>query len=172
MGIKQAVSADLSRIYQTVSISNVLKALIVSPQFTSALLYRISHLLLHRSRFLSNIVARINLTLHGIDIDPRAQIDDGILFQHPGGVVIGGGSTLGGYCTLMGGVTIGRKNLGNEGLNGYPRIGACVTFGASSTVLGPIDVADQTSIGANSLLISNTTKGSVWAGNPARSLSS
>lgn len=162
------MSADLSRIYQTTSTFSALKATFISAPFSAALLYRLSSVVFARNRIIAQLIARVNLAINGIDIDPRATIDDGVLFQHPGGVVIGGGVHIGSYCTLMGGVTIGRKTLGYDDFNGYPKLGACVTVGANATILGPISIGNQTTIGASAVAIKDTPDRSIWAGNPAR----
>lgn len=168
MSLKQAVSADLSRIYPTTTLFAAVKAMVYSAPFSAAFLYRLSNTVHRKNKVLATIVARINITVNGIDIDPRAQIEDGVLFQHPTGVVIGGGVKIGAYSTLMAGVTLGRKHLGFDDIDGYPTLGAYVTVGANSTILGPIDIANQTTVGANSVVLHNTQSRSIWAGNPAR----
>ncbi|MEW1931896.1 hypothetical protein AB0362_06900 [Rhodococcus sp. NPDC079359] len=168
MSLKRQVSADLSRIYQTTSAVSALKALALSTAFNAAFLYRLSHAVFPKNRPIALLIARLNIALNGIDIDPRASIDDGILFQHPTGVVIGGGVEIGAYCTLMGGITIGRKKIGFDSHEGYPTIGAGVVVGANASILGEIKVGNESTIGASSVLLASTEDGSVWAGNPAR----
>ena len=163
------MASDLARVYPSASVPNLVKALVLYPPFLSIFLFRVSKIAYGKNEALGRLVSRINLTLNGIDIDPRAEIGEGVLFQHPVGVVVGGGASIGDFSTLMGSVTLGRKVLdGGAGFSEYPAVGACVTIGAGATLIGSINIADHSIIGANSVVVSDTTVGSTVVGNPAR----
>lgn len=99
-------------------------------------------------------------------IAPTARFGRGILFAHPVGVVIGEGVVIGDECIIFQNVTIGKRSLG-EG--GYPRIGNRVVIFAGAQILGEIELADDVTVGALSLVTESfLVPGSKAVGIPAR----
>lgn len=139
-----------------------------SAPFRCVLIYRASaaaHKIFPR---LGRTLSQINLVLHGADIDPRCIIGSGLLLQHPVGVVVGGGVSLGNHCTLMGGVVLGRREViaGPSPLQ-YPQVGSSVLFGSGACVLGRVHIGDKAVVGALALVLQDVPSRCVAIGNPA-----
>jgi serine acetyltransferase len=77
-----------------------------------------------------------------------ARIDEGLILWHFYGVVINGKTTIGKNCTIYPRVCIGNRWPGD----GAPTIGSNVTIGTGACILGPINIPDNTTIKANSLV--------------------
>ena len=108
---------------------------------------------------------------YGIFIEPNpcCTIGIGLSVPHPNSIVIGAGTNIGDNCVIYQNVTIGAKKRGNSQVDiySYPKVGDnCVSY-AGAVVLGAIDIEDGTQVGANSVLICNTEKSSIYAGVPA-----
>jgi len=117
----------------------------------SLILYRIGRLFLSlKLGFFSLICARISQIFYGIDIDPKAQIQGGIIIYHGNGIVIGKGVSIGRGTKIYHQVTLGIKGSGKQ--DGFPKIGADCILGAGAIILGPIKIGDRTIIGANTVV--------------------
>ena len=77
---------------------------------------------------------------------------------------------MGDHCTLLHGVTLGRANLQNSSAVEYPVVGDRVVFGAYSSALGGIIIADGVTLGAHSLLLNSVKKKGTYVGIPAKLL--
>lgn len=129
----------------------------------ATLLYRVSNLLHRRGvRVLPQLLSRLNLTLHGLDIPPSVPIGPGLYVPHPVGTVVMA-ERIGANVTLVSGVTIGMRNEAR-----FPRVGDNVYIGAGARVLGGIVVGSDVSIGANAVVICDVPSGAVAVGVPAR----
>ncbi|WRH24441.1 serine acetyltransferase [Arthrobacter sp. JZ12] len=155
MSMRQFVNEDAARLIGAPSPANrKILLFLTSAAFATAVLHRLSHMLQTWHPGLARLVSAMNLRLHGADIDPRAVIGPGVLFQHPVGVTVGGGVRLGSGCTLMGGVTLGRKQVsGGPDEDQYPKVGTGVMLGAHSCLLGDIEVGDHSVVAAQALLL-------------------
>ena len=105
---------------------------------------------------------RKKVNKYGNWITYDANIEDGILFPHPVGIVIGQGVNIGKNCTIYQNVTIGSKN------GKYPKIGNNVIIYANSVVVGDITIGDNSIIGAGSVVLKSFPSNSIIAGNPAK----
>ena len=65
-------------------------------------------------------------------------------------------------------VTLG--GTGNVGGDRHPKVGDCVLIGASSTLLGPIEVGCGAKIGAGSVVLTDVPARATFVGVPARQL--
>lgn len=141
---------------------------VTSTPFRCVLMYRASATAYRLSPPLGRMLYQANLFLHGADIDPRSTIGQGLLLQHPVGVVIGGGASLGQNCTVMGGVVLGRREvLGGPSPLQYPQVGSGVLLGAGACALGRVEIGDDSVVGALTLVLRDVPSGSVAVGNPA-----
>lgn len=100
-------------------------------------------------------------------ISPGVRIGDGVEFPHPTGIVIGEGAVIGDHCVIYQNVTIGRARRDEPG---YPKLGAgCVVY-AGAVIVGDIEIAPGTVVGANAVVTRGTdVENDVLAGVPARS---
>lgn len=100
-------------------------------------------------------------------ISSKANIGENIVFPHPIGIVIGEGVNIGNNVTIYQNVTIGRKKLD---IVKYPKINDNCIIYCNSTLLGDITLAKNTIVGANSLVITDTMEGCIYAGIPAKKI--
>ena len=116
-----------------------------------------------RSRFLHAKLMR----RYGIHITEGTVIGVGLRVAHPTSIVV----TLckiGDNFTIYQNCTIGQKAY-KTGL--FPTIGNNVTMYSGSSVIGKVNVGDNVTLGANSLLITDAESGGVYVGSPARLIS-
>ena len=85
--------------------------------------------------------------------------------DHFGGIIVSGDAAFGDDVVIRNGVTIG---LLRTGVRGSPRIGNRVDIGAGAKILGPITVGDDTTIGANAVVLQDVPPNSIAIGIPAR----
>src|SRR5699024_6984545 len=105
------------------------------------------YLYIKKVPILPKLLNYFNRIIFSCDIPYTVNIEKGTIFSHSGlGVVIHGKATIGKYCKIYQGVTIGGR-----GQDGTPIIGNNVFIGANSTIIGGITIGDNSIIGANSL---------------------
>jgi serine O-acetyltransferase len=101
-----------------------------------------------------------------VEIHPGAVIGSAFFIDHGMGVVIGETSEVGDNVTIYHGVTLGGTTW-KKGKR-HPTIGNNVVIGTGAKVLGPVTIGDNTRIGANSVVISDTPPNSVVVGIPGK----
>jgi serine O-acetyltransferase len=99
----------------------------------------------------------------GISIPAPVRIGKGLRIHHFGGIIVNSEASIGEYCTLYHGVTLG--DLGGRG--GAPRVGSHVTIGAGAKLLGNIEIGDGCHIGANAVVRISVPAGCLAVGVPA-----
>jgi len=126
---------------------------ILYPGLWGIILHRyVSHpLYLIGLRFWALFFSQIGRFLTQIEIHPGAKIGKGLFIDHGNGIVIGETAEIGDYCIIFHGVTIG--GTGNHTKKRHPSIGNNVLIGTGATLLGPITIADNVRIGAQSTVI-------------------
>ena len=102
----------------------------------------------------------------GADIPLTAQIEGGMLFLHPNGIVIHPEARIGPNCIFFQQVTVGTRENSPE----VPYIGGDVSIGAGAKVLGGIRIGDHVRIGANAVVLCDVPEGAVAVGIPAKVL--
>jgi serine O-acetyltransferase len=103
--------------------------------------------------------------LTGIEIHPGATIGRRFFIDHGVGVVIGETTTIGDDVMVYHGVTLGGRSL-QKGKR-HPTVGNRVTVGAGAKVLGPLNIGDDSAIGANSVVTHDVPADSIATGIPA-----
>jgi serine O-acetyltransferase len=97
----------------------------------------------------------------GFDI-PINCFDVGLRIHHVGSVTVNSGARIGKNCDIAGNVCIGSNG-------GKPRIGDDCFLGYGSVIIGGIDIADKTMVGAGAVVVkSNVIEGAKLAGVPAK----
>ena len=146
----------------------------LSRSFWGILLYRIERSLFlifgkWYSYFRVPFVPLINLiqAYSNIDIHYKAVIKGGISILHPSvGIVISGQSSIGKNITLTGGNVIGVHKKCEPGTF---VIGNNCSLGANATIIGPVILADYTTIGASACVVNDcVTTHCVLVGVPAK----
>lgn len=129
--------------------------------YLSSKAYKGSHLRI------AQLLKNLSRIIYACDIAYQVEIGNGLNLPHQGlGVVIGPGVKIGKNCTIYSNVVLGDKH-GIDG-NGYPIIGDNVTIGAGAIILGNLKIAENSVIGANSVVIKDIPKNAVAVGNPAK----
>lgn len=94
-------------------------------------------------------------------IAPSAQIGKNLILPHPIGIVIGEGVKIGDNCVIYQNVTLGRKN---RDIAEYPTIGNDVIIYCNSTVIGNLEIGDNSTIGCNAVVMKSVEKNTVCTG--------
>ena len=136
-------------------------------------LIRIGQYFFHcHSGFLRKIVCKFLrnrlITQYGIYLNWETYIGKGLELPHPNGIVIGKTSVIGENCRILQQVTIGSARKGDYLLNKQPHLGNNILLGAGSKILGSITLKDNTVVGANAVLLTDTVESGVYVGVPAR----
>jgi serine O-acetyltransferase len=119
--------------------------------------YRLAHELhLLGVPLIPRIITEMAHSETGIDIHPRAEIDEYFSIDHGTGVVIGSTSVIGKNVKLYQGVTLGAKSFpldenGNpiKGIPRHPIVEDNVVVYSNATVLGRITIGHDSVIGGN-----------------------
>lgn len=105
---------------------------------------------------------------YGVELPYSAKVGRRVLFEHQGGIVIHGCAEIGDECIIRQGVTLGNRHMNAP--FAAPVLGKRVNVGAGAKVLGGIQLGDDSSVGANSVVISDVADGCIAVGIPARIL--
>lgn len=153
--IKRLLDGDLQAIYDGDPAANSTLEIVLSyPGFYAISVYRISHELRSLNvPLLPRIISEHAHSLTGIDINPGATIDENFFIDHGTGIVIGETCTIGKNVKLYQGVTLGalstRGGQKLKGVNRHPSIGDNVTIYAGASVLGPVRIGSNSTLGSN-----------------------
>lgn len=131
--------------------------------------HRISHRLWQAEhRLAARFVSAVARMATGADIHPGARLGEGLFIDHCTGLVIGETAEVGEDVTLYHGVTLGGTSL--ERGKRHPTLGDRVTVGAGAKILGPIEIGDDTRIGANAVVVRPVPANSVVVGVPGQAI--
>jgi serine O-acetyltransferase len=115
-------------------------------------MHRIAHALWNRGfPLIARLLSHLSRFLTGVEIHPGAEIGRRFFIDHGNGVVIGETAEIGEDVMLYHGVTLGGDSM--EPTKRHPTLENGVTIGANATLLGPITVGREASVGAGSVLL-------------------
>jgi serine O-acetyltransferase len=152
-------------------IRGAFRILLVKPGVQAIIAYRFYRKLYKwRLKLFAEFLCRINFFFNGAEIDPGAEIGHGCRIWHASGVVIGRGVVIGKNVSIFSNVVLGGigHSIFHHGAPGYPIIGDNVNLYTGVTVLGPVKIGNNTTIGAHSLVLKSIPENSLAVGNPAR----
>lgn len=115
--------------------------------------------------FLSKYFERKIYKKYHCIISADAVIDETVKIPHPTGIVIGAGCVIQKNVMIFQNVTIGRKDAN---IWEYPIIHENCVLYSNAVIIGKIEVAPNTIVGANSVLTKSTEKNSLYVGSPAK----
>jgi len=147
------------------------RIIMVKAGVQALIFYRFYHILYRmKLKLLAEICSRINFFLNGAEIDPSAEIGSGCRIWHSSGVVIGRGVKIGNNVSIFSNVVLGGvgHSIFHHGEPGYPEIGDNVILYTNVTVLGPVKIGNNTTIGAHSLVLDSIPKNCLAVGAPAK----
>jgi serine O-acetyltransferase len=128
-----------------------------SPGVHAVIVFRLGHWSLSRPFFVRIGLKPLYLFLHhrmlvkwGIQIDAEANIGEGLLIYHFGGIFVGSGVTIGENLTISHNVTIGQAGDGER--RGAPIIGENVYIAPGANISGKIRIGNNVKIGANAVV--------------------
>jgi serine O-acetyltransferase len=162
--MRQDIQAALDR---DPAANGVLEVALTYPGVHAVWGWRLSHpLWLRGHRLLARSISMITRTLTGVEIHPGAQIGPGLFIDHATGVVIGETAEIGTDVTLYHGVTLGGRSL--ERGKRHPTLGDRVIVGAGAKILGPVVIGEDSSVGANAVVLESMSSHAVIVGIPAK----
>lgn len=127
------------------------------PGFKAIAIYRISHVLYNLGyKVQARYISEQAHSMTGIDIHPAAKISYPFFIDHGTGIVIGETSSIGKRAKIYQSVTLGAVSLSNakelRGVVRHPQVGDDVTLYAGASLLGPIKIGNNVTIGSNVFL--------------------
>ncbi|MCD7883772.1 MAG: serine acetyltransferase [Lachnospiraceae bacterium] len=100
----------------------------------------------------------------GNEIHDFSRIGYGLKLGHGYNITLNPGVTIGNYCRLMKGCTLGSIRTGSNA--GAPTLGDHVMVGLNSTIVGNVKIGNDVMIAANSFVNFDVPDHSVVIGNP------
>lgn len=114
----------------------------------------------------ARILSQLVRTLTGVEIHPAATIGRRFFIDHADGIVVGATAEIGDDVMLYQQVTLGGTSM--EQTKRHPTLGNNVLVGAGAKILGPINVGDGASVGANAVVVKDVPADHVAVGVPAK----
>lgn len=148
-----------------------LEVVLAYPGLHAVWVYRVAHRwwLAPGLRLPARLLSQFARFLTGVEIHPGARIGRRLFIDHGMGVVIGETAVIGDDVMLYHGVTLGGKSSRRE--KRHPTLGSRVTVGANATILGPVTIESDSSVGAGAVVVKDAPPRSVLVGIPARDVS-
>ncbi|EDS78497.1 serine O-acetyltransferase [Clostridium botulinum C str. Eklund] len=146
---------------------NRLEVLLLYPCIHALIHYRIAHFFYTKKCFfIARFISQFARFITGIEIHPGAKIGKGLFIDHGMGVVIGETAEVGDNVTLYHGVTLG--GTGKDKGKRHPTVGNNILIGSGAKILGPINIGDNSKVGANSIVLKDVPGGSTVVGIPGK----
>ncbi len=159
LSLKETYDQDAEAIFAGDPAADSLEEIIsVYPGFTAIFYHRIAHILYKQNfQTAARLISEEAHFMTGIDIHPGATIGHHFMIDHGTGIVIGETTTIGDYCRMYQGVTLGALSLsGGHSLHGvkrHPTIGNHVTIYSGASILGgDAIIGNHVIIGSNVFL--------------------
>jgi serine O-acetyltransferase len=157
--------------YSENSITSKFKTFFLKANFHLLFWYRISNRLRNsKLSFINVFIKYLCQILYSSEISPNSQIGKNLLLPHPLGIIIGDNVVIKNNVTIFQQVTLGAK--GNNEKKEYPIIEDNVRIFIKASVIGNVLIGENSIIGAHSLVTKNIEKNSIYAGIPAKKVSS
>ena len=118
-------------------------------------------------RLRSLLIRKKLMTKYSVHVYPTAEIGLGLYIPHPCSIVINGRSKIGENFVILQNCTIGTK-YPNDPYGPAATIGNNVSMYANSIIIGEITVADNVTLGANSMLNKDALVPGAYFGSPAK----
>jgi len=130
-------------------------------------LYRLAHALWASDReFAARLVSHLGRFLTGVEIHPGADVGDRLFIDHGMATVVGETADIGDDVLLYHGVTLGGKSM--QRAKRHPTLEDGVTIGANATLIGPVTIGENSTVGAGAVVVDDVPPETTVVGNPAR----
>jgi len=137
------------------------------PGLHAVWLYRLAHVLWKRDHtFAARLLSHLARWLTGVEIHPAADIGDRLFIDHGMGTVVGETADIGDDVLMYHGVTLGGKSM--QQTKRHPTLEDGVTVGADATLVGPVTVGENATVGAGAVVVDDVPPTATVVGNPAR----
>jgi serine O-acetyltransferase len=117
--------------------------------------------------FVYKLLFKFIQIITGVELPCEVSVGRRFRIDHFGGVIVSGDVIFGDDVVIRNGVTIGLRRTGERG---SPKIGNRVDIGAGAKILGPITIGDDTTIGANAVVLEDVPPNSIAIGIPAKAI--
>lgn len=104
--------------------------------------------------------------VYGIELPYTVMLGRRVVFEHQGGIVVHGNSAIGDDCIIRQNCTLGIRRMSE--LDKAPTLEAGVSVGAGAVILGAVTLGKDSTVGANSVVLSDVPAVSIAIGAPAR----
>jgi serine O-acetyltransferase len=170
MGLLASIRRDVQAVLdRDPASSSALEVIICYPGFHARQLHRLAHSLYKIGvPILPRVISNLNRALTGIEIHPAARIGEGLFIDHGMGVVIGETSEIGDDVTLHQGVTLGGTSRLRE--KRHPTLRNGVVVGSHAQLIGAIEIGEDSTVGAGSVVVSSVPPSSTVVGVPGRTV--
>jgi len=147
--------------------TNIVEVLLTYPGLHAITFHRLIHFLWKIGiPVLPRFLSHINRFFTGIEIHPGAKIGKGVFIDHGMGIVIGETAEIGDYCVLFHQVTLGGRGK-EKGKKRHPTLKNNVFVGAGAKILGPIEIGENSKIGADAVVLDSIPPNATAVGHPA-----
>lgn len=120
------------------------------------------HLYINKLYFVARFLSEMSRWLTGIEIHPGARIGRRLVIDHGMATVIGETAEIGDDCIVFHEVTLGGVRF--NPIKRHPTVGNRVIIGTGAKILGPINIGDDSKIGANAFVMKDVAPGSIIVG--------
>ncbi len=164
----ETIREDIATIYaRDPAARNTLEIILCYPGLHAIWLHRLAHALWKRGLVtLPRFISHLNRFLTGIEIHPGARIGRRFFIDHGAGVVIGETAEIGDDVVMYQGAVLG--GVSTERTKRHPTVGNNVVIGAHAVILGPVEIGDNSRIGAGSVVVKSVPPGATVVGVPGR----
>ncbi len=173
--IRETMKLDVAAAYAGDPAATSTAEIVLSyPCIKAITIQRLAHVL-YREKIplIPRLMTEYAHTLTGIDIHPGARLGRGVFIDHGTGVVIGETAEIGDNVRIYQGVTLGALSFPKDacgvlikGCKRHPTVRSNVTIYAGATVLGDIEIGENSVIGGNVWLTESLPPGTKITARP------
>jgi serine O-acetyltransferase len=146
---------------------NAIEVLLLYPSIQAVVSHRIAHAFYNKKMyFTARLLSQITRFTTGIEIHPGAKIGKGLFIDHGMGVVIGETAEVGDNVTMYHGSTLG--GTGKDTGKRHPTVGNNVIIGSGAKLLGPINIGNNSKVGANAVVLIDVPDNCTCVGMPGK----